>query len=213
MKLQNKKRTNLIIVIIVVILVAALVVAGIFIGKSVTESQDDKKNQEIQKIAISIVPRLDYYVGDAFDPTGLKIQVIAGTNDYSYFVEYPNSELLISGFDSSVANDTLPITVTYKGFTATFNVRIKEHEPQAPQLIAIEAKDLKTTYSLERWNKNGPDYNNSYLLCTYSDGSTENVWIQNTWATQREIMDAPGTTFVTIEYMGKSIQVEFTITN
>jgi hypothetical protein len=50
------------------------------------------------------------------------------------------------------------------------------------------------------------------LLCTYSDGRTETVWIQDGWATQREKMQTPGKSYITIEYMGKSIVVEFTIT-
>lgn len=209
MKLKSNKTKKVLTIIGIALLAVLLMVGAILVVSSIVE---ENKGKQIKDIVISSMPtEYEYYIGDEFDPVGTYVQVKTVDMNNTYFVDH--TKLTFSGFDSSVANEALTITVSYKGFTTTFTVKVKEHEAQPPHLVSIEAKDLKTTYSLERWNKNGPDYNNSYLLCTYSDGTTENVWIQNTWATQREIMDAPGTTFVTIEYMGKSIQVEFTITN
>ncbi len=211
MKLRsNKTKTKKILTIVgISILAVALIVGAILIVNSIVQ---ENKGKQIKDIVLSGMPTKDeYYIGDEFDPTGTLIQVRTNDMKNTYFVDH--TKLTFSGFDSSVVNDTVTITVSYQGFSTTFTVKVKEHEVQPPQLVSIEVKDLKTTYSLERWNKNGPDYNNSYLLCTYSDGTTENVWIQNTWATQREIMDAPGVAYITIEYMGKSTVVEFTITD
>ena len=207
--MRKQRIRKLIITISIIALAIALIVGVVCIVSSIIR---EKNGQLIDKIVISGLPgKQEYYLGEEFEPKGLRVQVITNDMKNTYFVE--SNELQFSGFDSSVVNDALTITVTYKSYSTTFTVKVKEHEAQPPHLVSIEVMDLRTTYSLEKWNKNGPDYNNSYLICTYSDGTTENVWIQSTWATQREIMDAPGKTYVTIEYMGKSIQVEFTITD
>ena len=128
MKLKSQKKNKSVIIIVVIlalVLVAALVVGGIYISNKIAEEQkQEEEDKAVRRIAISIVPKTEYYVGDELDLAGLKIQVIAGTNEYSYFVSYPNSDIVVTGFDSSVANDELPLTVSYQGFTATFNVKI-----------------------------------------------------------------------------------------
>lgn len=207
--MRKQRIRKILITLAIIVAVIALVIGVALVVNSVVQ---EKKGQEIDKIVISGMPKKqEYYLGEQFEPNGLRVQVFTKDMKNTYFVDF--TQLTISGFDSSAINESVEITVSYKGHSATFTIKVKDHEPQPPHLVSIEVKDLKTTYSLEKWNKNGPDYNGAYLLCTYSDGTTENVWIQSTWATQREIMDAPGTTYVTIEYMGKSIQVEFTITD
>ena len=207
--MRKQRIRKILITLAIIVAVIALVIGVALVVNSVVQ---EKKGQEIDKIVISGMPKKqEYYLGEQFEPNGLRVQVFTKDMKNTYFVDF--TQLTISGFDSSAINESVEITVSYKGHSATFTIKVKDHEPQPPHLVSIEVKDLKTTYSLEKWNKNGPDYNGAYLLCTYSDGTTENVWIQSTWATQREIMDAPGKTYVTIEYMGKSIQVEFTITN
>lgn len=210
MKLQsnNRKRTIVILTVVAVILAVALVIGAVILFKP--EQQVDEKG--IARITLYSLPETTtYYVGSEFDPSGLKVQVITNNTEYSYFADH--TELTCSGFDSSAVAENQVITVSYKGFTTTFTVQIKEPvSDNTPYLVSIEPKDLKTTYTLEKWNANGPDYNGASLLLTYSDGKTESVWIQNSWATRREKMDAPGKAYITIEYMGKSIEVEFTIT-
>ena len=211
---QNRKRTTIIIIVVVaVILIAALVVGAVLLLNKPEQPAEEMKPTDVVGIEISSKPsQTVYHVGGEFDPTGTRIQVL--THDYSksYFVDV--SELTFSGFDSSEVVEEQVITVSYRGFTTTFTVQIKEPvSDNTPYLVSIEPKDLKTTYPKDEWNTYGPDYNGASLLLNYSDGTTESVWIQNSWATQREIMDAPGKTYITIEYMGKSIEVEFTITD
>ena len=210
MKLKKSKSSPnkaVLFAILGVVLVAAIVLLAIFL---INRNKEDPI--VMQGINVASYPtKSQYYIGEEFDPNGIKIQVLMSEQSATYFV-VDHSKLTFSGFDSSKVNDAVVITVTYEGYSTTFTVKVKEHESATPTLVSIEAKDIKTSYSMDYWNEFGPDYNNAYLLCTYSDGSTENVWIQNTWATQREIMKAPGKSYVTIEYMGQSIVVEFTIT-
>lgn len=214
MKLKRKKNILPIIIIIVVIIIAAAVATGIFINKRATEIEQDNQDREIQGIAISIVPKVEYYIGDSLDLSGLMIQVIAGTNEYSYHVTYPNAELQISGFDSSVANDALPITVTYQGFTATFNVKIKEHASATPVLVGLEVSDnFKTTYKLEEWNRTGPDYSGVSLTLIYSDGSkVENIALKSKHIYNATQQASAGTTEIVIKYSDGTTTVELPIT-
>lgn len=217
MKLKSQKKSKSIIIIVAIIalvLIAALVIGGIYINKMIEKQKQDEENQQISKIAISIVPKTEYYIGDELDLTGLKIQVIAGTNEYSYFVSYPDSDLVVSGFDSSVANDELPITVSYKGFTATFNVKIKEHASASPVLERIEISDnFQTTYDKDYWNDYGPNTKDVTLTLVYSDGSVvENVQLKHKYIYGFTTLEAAGTTQIIIKYSDGVTTVELPIT-
>lgn len=217
MKLKNQKKNKTLIIVVgilALVLVAALVVGGIYINNKITEEQkQEEEDKAVRRIAISIAPKTEYYVGDELDLTGLKIQVIAGTNEYSYFVSYPNSDLVVTGFDSSVANDELPITVSYQGFTATFNVKIKEHASATPVLERIEISDnFQTTYDLEEWNNYGPNTDNVTLTLVYSDGSVDNVQFKHKHIYGFTNLSAAGTTQITIKYSDGVTTVELPVT-
>lgn len=216
MKLKSQKKSKSIIIIVAIlalVLIAAVIFGAIYINKMIEEQKQDEENQVVRKIAISIVPKTEYYVGDELDLTGLKIQVIAGTNEYSYFVSYPNSDLVVTGFDSSVANDELPITVSYQGFTATFNVKIKEHASATPVLERIEISDnFQTTYDLEEWNNYGPNTDNVTLTLVYSDGSVDNVQFKHKHIYGFTNLSAAGTTQITIKYSDGVTTVELPVT-
>lgn len=217
MKLNSRKKSNPLVIIILIVaiaIIAALVAGGIYLTKLNEQQQQDEEDRAIQNIAISILPKTEYYIGDDLDFTGLKIQVVAGTNEYSYFVTYPNSELVVSGFDSSVANDALPITITYQGFTATFNVKIKEHASASPVLVGLEVSDnFKTTYKLDEWNRTGPDSSGVSLTLIYSDGSrVENIALKSKYIYNATQQASAGTTEIVIKYSDGTTTVELPIT-
>ena len=148
---QNKKRTTAIaIVVIAIVVVLALVVGGIVLLSNPTDSGEEMQPNTIIGIELSSKPRdTAYLVGAPFNPEGTKIQVL--THDYSetYFVDH--TQLSFSGFDSSSVGEKV-ITVTYKGFTTTFTVTVKE-EQAAPVLTSIRMGDsFQTTYNKDYWN-------------------------------------------------------------
>ena len=218
LKLKTKRNNKPIIIIAIVaavLLLAIGITVAIVLGNKAKEeaAAEEAYKQEIVGISINYYPdKRIYLVGEEFDPTGIRIEVRTNGEEYKSFVS-DLSQLTFTGFDSSVTNDNLVITVMYEGWTATFDVVVKEEAKPDPTLESIEVKDLPLTYDLEYWNEYGPYYFDAYLLLTYSDGSTKTEWIKNEWATQREILTAPGKTTVTINYKGNSITVEFTITN
>lgn len=174
MKLQSNKKRNTIIIISVILAVVVLAaVVGLIL---IFGDQPEKKNpQDIVGISLVSKPsKITYYVGEEFDPAGTKIQV--GTHDmaYSSFVEY--GSLTFSGFDSSAPVEEQVITVSYKGFTTTFTVEIKEIPSADPILTSIRLSDnFVSTYTLDWWKVYGPVFDGVDLICTYSDGSEKSV--------------------------------------
>ena len=200
MKLQTKndKRKNLIIVIIAVVVALALI-AGIislivFIG-----NKTPVDSTGIISIVLSSVPdKTSYYIGESFDPIGAKIEVIMKNDTGYHLVDY--ARLSFSGFDSTTAGEKT-ITVSYKGFTTTFTVTVKERPTENPVVTDVEIVGFQDTYTLEFWNKYGPQVSDAKVNLIYSDGSTQDgPWVQSTWVFGYTKLDAPGTTTVTIKY-------------
>jgi hypothetical protein len=82
---------------------------------------------------------LTYTVGDSLDITGL---VVTGTmSDQSTQVE-PITTADVTGFDSSTANSAETLTITYGGFTTTYNVAINAPTPPATGTITISPSTL-----------------------------------------------------------------------
>ena len=64
----------------------------------------------------------EYYTGEELDVTGLQITVTMSDDTTSTI---PVTEDMVSGFDSSAAVDEQTLTVTYKGNTATFVIKVQ----------------------------------------------------------------------------------------
>lgn len=212
MKLQSKKKNTFIIVAIVVAVLVLIAVIGVLLAPTILGSL----NKPETYITVSIIPKSEYFVGEKFDPTGLKIRVVTGDEKTSYFVSYPDSELKISGFDSSAANESLPLTITYKGMTTTMNVKIKNYPPQPPVLVSIGLSDsfYETPFTLHFWNRYGPTKRAGVnLVLTYDDGSTKEIPFkaEHCFNVIRPLEEA-GTTEFTIKYSEGGKVFEETIT-
>ncbi len=135
LKSQNKSKKIIVISRVAVAVIAILVL----VGASITNEVIEEQKQVIDRIEMSITPKTEYRVDQPFDPSGLEIQVIAGANDYSYYVKYPDLDLQFSGFDSSKAVDEQVITVKYKEFTTTFTITIlpKLEVPATKELVKV----------------------------------------------------------------------------
>ena len=78
----------------------------------------------LQSIEITSSPdKTEYNVGEAFDPTGLTLKLTYSDGS----TETITNGFTISGFDSSTVG-TKTITVTYSGFTTTFEVTVVEQK-------------------------------------------------------------------------------------
>ena len=232
---KNKKLKIAILIALAVVLVAAIViaiVATININSGTNGEDDDAR---IQSIGIATYPtKTNYYIGEDFDPTGLKIQVNTNSQANTYFVDW--SKLTFSGFDSSSAVEEQVITVTYQGFTTSFKVCIREYEngsgdagnsgnagtsgtPGTGNIQYIEICDMILTYSLYEWNW-GPSAYGAYYKITYSDGtvygSLEDTPVSRADFIEWHPMNEPGTTDVVVEFFdeatGTKIEITVTVT-
>ena len=213
MKLQSKRKKAVVIASIVVAVVLVIALIALLVVPAIIKSL----NKIDPYIKVSINPKNSYYVGEKFDPTGLQIQIVTGDNDTSYFVRYPDADLKITGFDSSVAKESLAVTITYKGMSTTMNVTIKEYPDPAPTLQSIRLSDnfYATPHPLDYWNDFGPRRTNINIILTYSDGSEKEIPLkgEHCFNVTRPLAGA-GTTQFTIKYSegGKVFEETITVT-
>lgn len=212
MKLQSKqqKQTKIILIAVAALLAVALIVGIVFLVSSIVKDGEDKK--ENTKIQISTFPKIEYYVGEKFDATGLKIQVLTGNNDTSYIVSYPDSNLKISGFDSSQPGEVI-MSVTYKECSTTLKVTIKEYPAASTTVLESIRLSDNMSYSLRLWKLYGPNFDKFQLILTYSDGSEVEIPMSSNYCSgiDRSITEA-GTTQFTITYSDGATTVSTTVT-
>lgn len=212
----NQKKKKKIALIVCISLVLVLAIVGVVLLLASSAEADKSDDNVVTGISVYMYPNsLEYYVGQEFEPEGIKLQVTNKSAEHSYIVDNVN-EMIFSGFDSSVANDSLPITVSYQGYSATFTVVIKDYEPPKPTLESIEVCDLVNTCTMERWNKYGPDIYGAYLKLTYSDGSTRGSYEETPllWEYIEPLskVDGVGTTQMVIKYIDGGIEASTTVT-
>lgn len=197
---------------IAVIVLAVVVVIGIAIGLIAVAMQNAKDKEawgkEVMGLAIEMLPnRVEYYVGESFDPTGIRVQVITNAQSETYFIN-DISKLTFSGFDSSVVNEAVPVTVSYNGFTTTFNVSVVEYKNETPKLVSVEVCNLKTEYTLYSWTEYGITTYGATIKCTYSDGSIKEIPLEYSNIDDTSSIDSVGEHTVTIKYKDGGITKE-----
>lgn len=206
---KKKKITTLLIIVGVLVLVGIGLLIFSLLGNKTPETPTT-----IRSISMYSHPKTEYYVGEEFDSTGTIIQVITNKLGEDYFVG--EKELTFSGFDSSVVKDNVVITVTYKEYTTTFSVKIKEipTDSKDPVLTSIRLSDnFVDTYSLNWWNNIGPAFDNVKLVLVYSDGSEKEVPMQSSYCYNLTFgLTSAGTTDFIIKYNDGGVIVETTVT-
>lgn len=213
MKLKSNKKKTKALIIVGAILLAVLVLIGVLL--IVNKVVDDKNGTIASRIVISLQPdKLTYYVGESLDPSGIEVQVIMA-NGSSRIIKN-SAELNFSGFDSSEPCEALPITVSYMGVSAEFDISIIELPKPTPTLESIEVYDLQTEYDIEYWNAYGLNIVGSMIRLHYSDGSTVEDYLYPEYVSGVRMVDAPGTLEITVKYSDGvnmvETQVEITIT-
>ena len=143
---------------------------------------------------------------NTLNPTGLSVYSLTNGGE---FTKLSLDECTITGFDSSVAVKEQVITVTYKGFTDTFTIEIKEEPTGTPVLESISMQTLpKTEYKV----KEGLNSDGGVILCTYSDGSTKTVDLINeyVYGFRAAYLAGVGTYDITVKYNEDGVTAETT---
>ena len=203
--------------IIIAIVAAVVVIAAVAISVIVSVVKDKKLEAEIEaaelhkleikEIQIARTPdKVVYYCGNTLDTTGLIVYSLTYGGE---FTKINLDACTITGFDSSAPVKAQTITVTYKGFTTTFTVEIKEETPIVPRLVSIQMGSLpKTNYKRGQ----GPDLTGGTFICTYSNGTTKTVELEYEHISGfiSAMEKGAGEYDIKVEYEENGIQVETT---
>ncbi len=197
--LTNKKNRIAVIVSVVIFLVA-IIACGIIFGVMIPQGK------EIKSITVNTYPtKLQYYVGDKVNLSGLKLSVLKNNGD-TYYVD--GSECEISGFDSSKPADSQFVTVKYQGFTTGFYVKINKLPTLSPTLSSIEITTMpKTEYKVGDFL----DTTGGVITLHYADGSTYRVTLLNKFVYGFN-SSTPGEYDLTVKYTKDGILCETTYT-
>ncbi len=143
--------------------------------------------------------KLGYYVGEAFDTSGLVI-----------LAEYPNGTTgeISSGFTVSpekfTETGTQTVTVTYGGKTLEFEVEVARANITR---VAVRTMPAKTAYEVgETLAMKG------FSMWAYFDNGTSQI-ITNSYSYTPKTLTKEGTQTVTVTYLGKSTSFNVTVTN
>ncbi|MEE0957269.1 MAG: bacterial Ig-like domain-containing protein [Ruminococcus sp.] len=125
------------------------------------------QEKPVKLTSISVVKKpdkLSYFVGEAFDDTGMVVVALYDNNTTEAVTDYT-----LSGFDSSTTGKKT-ITVAYKGLTATFDVEVKE-KPVSLTSITIVHKPDKLSYFI------GEEFDSTGLIvnAVYDNGTSKAV--------------------------------------
>ena len=181
-------KKKIIILLAIVLVLAAAVIGWLCI-------RDAKEGREIESIALSISPiKTEYMINEEADFSGLQIYVLQ-KNGNGYSVDH--TACTFSGFDSSNLAENQVITVTHKGFTATFTVSIKNAPDPTPVLTGLIMKTLpKTEYRVGEYL----DAIGGIVTRVYSDGSTRPLSLINHYVYGFDSSE-PRTLTLTVKYV------------
>lgn len=161
-------------------------------GKSVT-CQITVEDQEITSITLdSSSAKTEYFIGEAFDETGLKASVQYNSGD---------EESVSSGFtgklDSSAAGKAT-VTVYYGGEQAgTYSVTVKKAEVSSIRIVTLPNTALTEGESLS--------LSGLEIEATYNDGSTKNIYAgDSALSCSPTTFKSTGAQTVTVSYGGKT---------
>lgn len=205
MKIRKRKSIK-IIAIVVPLVIVVLMGLAILLPYAVLKFDDTI----IKTIRIASLPnKTEYFVGEEFDPTGLKIQAIKANGDF-YFVEA--DKLTIEGFDSSKIDDSVSIKVKFLDQFAYFDVSIIELPTPPPTLNSVSIENFsKATYTIGDWNAYNIDLMGSYFLCKYSDGSESRIGLEYHNIVNWESVNAPCVFPLEFEYLERGVLKRVTV--
>ncbi|MEE0873512.1 MAG: bacterial Ig-like domain-containing protein [Ruminococcus sp.] len=156
------------------------------------------KEKPVSLVSIVIVnkpDKLEYYVDEEFDSTGLVVNAV-----YDNETEKEVTDYTLSGFESTVGVKT--ITVNYNDLTTTFDVEVKEQPVKLLSINVIKQPD-KTVYKLgEKFDTKG-----MMLLGVYSNGTVKTIEDYSV----SELTNDVGEQTVTVSYEGLTATIKVTV--
>lgn len=155
----------------------------------IKQKESPVPEKELVDIELTSLPeKLEYVVGEEFDPTGLEVTAIYDDESTEVVTDYQ-----ITDVDTSVSGTKLVI-VSYQGLTAEFNVEVKNKEVVTLKSIKVTNKPDKLTYYVDdEFDPTGLE-----VTATYSDSSTKVVTESCTLSNPN--MSSIGVKSITVKY-------------
>lgn len=153
----------------------------------------------------------NYFVGDEFNKSKGRIRIASDNGSYDTTVQMKIDDVVVTGFDSSVARKDAPVTVTYKEYTGTFTVNIYDVEDvtfNKPRKLFYQSHDAEI-------NLDG-----SYFMLKSEDGIvSKQILVTDdmvegfdlTQATLENARENPLKQTVTVNYGGEKYNFEIEI--
>lgn len=164
----------------------------------------------VESIEVAQLPAVtEYYVGDAFDPSGLVVEAVDNKGGRHTLTE---DDYVLSGYELDQAG-SVTITVTYDGKETKFDVNVKEKQEPEPE---ITLKSLEITKTGKTEYKTGEEFSTEGMEVTvyYTDGSSKVI---DEYEVSGFDSETAGQKMVTISYTEDGITVsavlEVTVTD
>ena len=137
------------------------------VDKAGTEDKPDPVT--LESIKVTTNPKLEYWVGESFDPKGMVITATYsnGTTRTLKDIKQNGDQGVSWTPDGALAEGSHEITITYGGKTTTVSVTVKE-----PTVVSLNVPTTSLSYNA------GETFNPSQIgtvTATYTNGKTENV--------------------------------------
>ena len=165
---------------------------------STSTSSSSQVVKTLEGIRIEAEPtKKNYFVGDAFDATGLKVKAIYNTGEEDLASGYQ-----LSGFDSETAGEKT-VTVTFMSKTASFKVNV---EAVVLTGIEIAAEPTKKTY----YAGDAFDAAGLQVKAVYNNGKKEDL-AADAYALSGFDTNVSGTQTITVTYQEKTATFAVTV--
>ena len=162
------------------------------------QSIPQNMNESIEEISIPFLPeKLLYYCGEELDLTGGVIQITYTSGDTK---QMPLSVDMVDGYDSGCIG-TQTLTVTYKEFTATFDIEVSK-KPVATE-IALKSEPDNTKYV----KGTKFDLSGAEISVIYDNGDEKAVAVDDSMVSDGDI-NTLGEQDLTISYEGLSLTIK-----
>lgn len=156
------------------------------------------RTRTLSNISITSKPfKLEYHVGDIFEPDGLIVTAHYDNGTSETITDYD-----IGGFSSTAGTKT--IMVSYMGKTATFAVTVKDKSLVS---ISVYSNPTKTNY-IE--GKDNLDLTGGKIKLSYADGSYEIIDMADEMVSGFDNLHS-GTSRILVSYFGKTTTFNVTI--
>ncbi len=152
-----------------------------------------------QSLTITNLPKLNYYSGQAFDFSGITLELLKNNGEKVQITSNELTNSNFTGFDNSTtAAQTQTITVTHSGLSATYEIHMTKDEIAS---VSLKSAPTKTVYYVGDYEN--LDTAGLVLHIKYTSGKEEDI--SSGYSCSDLSTDIAGTKKITVNYYGFTV--------